>query len=97
MDIEVSGVEAINEALLNLVNLAYLIIIFESEENVDNDTDDEYVLKDSAEKKAYLKFFNRIEKLKNLRKLTLRNTYLPSEDRIRRNIMRKLPGLVKLK
>jgi hypothetical protein len=97
MDIEVSGVEAINEALLNLVNLAHLIIIFESEENVDNDTDDEYVLKDSAEKKAYLKFFNRIEKLKNLRKLTLRNTYLPSEDRIRRNIMRKLPGLVKLK
>jgi len=97
MDIEVSGVEAINEALLNLVNLAHLIIIFESEENVDNDTDDEYVLKDSAEKKAYLKFINRIEKLKNLRKLTLRNTYLPSEDRIRRNIMRKLPGLVKLK
>jgi len=40
-DIEVSGAEALSEALLSLVNLIDLKIIFESDENEDKDTDDE--------------------------------------------------------
>ena len=40
-DIEVSGAEALSEALLSLVNLIDLKVIFESDENADNDTDDD--------------------------------------------------------
>jgi len=39
--IEVSGVEALSEALLSLVNLIYLNIIFDSDENDYNDIHDE--------------------------------------------------------
>jgi len=49
-DIEVSGVEALSEALLSLVNLIDLTVIFDSDENVDIDSDVEQEYKDSAEK-----------------------------------------------
>lgn len=45
-----SGVEALSEALLNLVSLIKLKIILDSDEGDDKDTDDEEDFIDSAEK-----------------------------------------------